>query len=485
MDYEEIDKIHKQHLAGQWPKFLESISINGLRGWLGETVNFRFPVTAIVGENGTGKSTLLKVAACAYEQDEKSRKTFYPAKFFIKTQWDDISKLSLEYRVRQGQDVRSFEIKKHTERWAFPESRVKRAVFFFDVARTLPLDATVGYPKIAYYASKETSTTEILPEFRKRLSSILGREYLNARFATTDLDKKKEVGLLTRGFGEISQFHQGAGEDSTLDLIRSLQLIPPTSLVIIDELEASLHPKAQRRLVQFLLWFSRINKVQFIISTHSSYVFEELPEEAKVLLLPGREPGKDKMNIVYGASSEFALSRLDSATYPELHVFVEDLESKILLRAILANNEQGQTLLPRIDIVPIGGANVVNTMGELASKNRLPYNSMAITDGDTPHEGLVSLPGNKAPERVVFESLKQQNWSSLNERFGIGAGTLFQDLDECILQPNHHKWTESLGNKIVKSKQAVWEILAEEWCKTSLNEEDGNRIISAIKEKLP
>jgi predicted ATP-dependent endonuclease of OLD family len=90
------------------------------------------------------------------------------------------------------------------------------------------------------------------------------------------------VGLLQREWGEVSQFHQGAGEDATLDLFRTLQNVPQNALLVIDEVEASLHPRAQRRLIRFLLWLSRIKRVQIILSTHSPYVLEELPQEARV-----------------------------------------------------------------------------------------------------------------------------------------------------------------------------------------------------------
>jgi len=119
------------------------------------------------------------------------------------------------------------------------------------------LDATVGYAKIARLASGENSAKNIEPEYRERLSYILGKNYLSARFAISDVDQKREIGLLGMNFGEISQFHQGAGEDATLDFFSVVQSIPKNSLLIIDEVEASLHPKAQRRLIRFLLWLSR------------------------------------------------------------------------------------------------------------------------------------------------------------------------------------------------------------------------------------
>ena len=475
-DYAEINSIRTQFQAGQWAQFLESVSINGLRGWTDQSVNFNFPVVAIVGENGTGKSTLLKTAACAYANMVESKR-FYPSSFFVDTHWDRIENVALNYRIKQGNDTRTYRIAKPSRRWSFPDSMPVRNVFLLDVSRTLPLDASVGYAKIARTAASEVSTTEIEMQYRERLSHVLGRDYRNARFAVSDVDPRREVGLLEREWGEVSQFHQGAGEDATLDLFRILQGIPSQSLLIIDEVEASLHPKAQRRLVRFLLWLSRQKKIQIILSTHSPYVLEELPQEARMLLLPG----PTGLNVVYGITPEFAMSRIDDSVHPEVLVFVEDRDAKILLREILASTAVTSEILQRIDIVPVGPANVVQIMGDLSQRGRLPYKSLAVIDGD--HEataGCIALPGDIAPEKVVYTELRNAGWPELPQRFGIGAGTLLTALEDAMLEPDHHKWNEMVGDRVIKSSISVWEILSSQWCKSCLNTADRDAIFNRI-----
>ena len=49
-----------------WPQRLNWIEIKGIRGWSGQRIPFDFPIVAIVGENGSGKSTILQAAACSY-----------------------------------------------------------------------------------------------------------------------------------------------------------------------------------------------------------------------------------------------------------------------------------------------------------------------------------------------------------------------------------------------------------------------------------
>lgn len=480
MEEQEINKIRTQYQSGLWPQFIESIDINGLRAFHGETINFNFPVCAIVGENGSGKSTILKAIACAYNKEDKSRH-FYPAKFFLDTHWDKIQNVTINYRIKRGNDVSSFRISKLTQRWNFPEKPVGRNVFLFDISRTLPLDATVGYAKIAKQAAGEVSSQSLTVEYLHWISFILGKDYSDARFVQPDINEDRQVGILKQSFGEVSQFHQGAGEDTTHDLFMVFQSIPEYSLLIIDEVEASLHPRAQRRLIRFLLWLSRHKRIQIIVSTHSPYIFDELPREARILLIPSNTG----LNVVYGSSTEFAMSRIDDERVPSLHLFVEDYEAQSMLREIIYASEQADEIIPQIDINIVGPANVVSFLGDLSDKNKLPYKGLGVLDGDYPDsKGCIQLPGNEAPERIVFTQLKEGNWYALTERFGIGAGTLFTVLEDSMRDPDHHNWCVLIGNKLRLSNKRVWDIIVKEWVKMCLTNEYKKLIITKIIDNL-
>jgi len=222
MDHQEINTIREQFQAGLWPQFLQMVSINGLRGWGGQSVEFNFPVVAIVGENGSGKSTLLKAAACVYGHDDK-KKRFYPTTFFVETVWDRIQGVTIDFRVKRGSDVASNRITKPTQRWRVPDNAPKRNVFLLDISRTLPLDASVGYAKIARSAASEIESAEIDDNFKERLSHIMSRDYKKARFATSNVDAKRQVGLLEREWGKgiYTSLCARAGEFSMTTCLKS------------------------------------------------------------------------------------------------------------------------------------------------------------------------------------------------------------------------------------------------------------------------
>ena len=89
-----------RHSSNGWPLFLSSLKIDGLRGWTGQAVEFRYPIVAIAGTNGAGKSTVLKAAAAAYQAKENGASatvTYYPDDFFPSTPWESVSGVTVSY----------------------------------------------------------------------------------------------------------------------------------------------------------------------------------------------------------------------------------------------------------------------------------------------------------------------------------------------------------------------------------------------------
>lgn len=51
----------------KYGNYLRKVRLNRVRAFTNESVDFEFPVTALIGTNGSGKSTILGAAAIAYK----------------------------------------------------------------------------------------------------------------------------------------------------------------------------------------------------------------------------------------------------------------------------------------------------------------------------------------------------------------------------------------------------------------------------------
>ena len=81
--------------------------------------------------------------------------------------------------------------------------------------------------------------------------------------------------------------------------------------------------------------------------------------------------------------------------------------------------------------------------------------------------------------------MKMRGWNDLDKRFGMGAGKLYSIFDDAFTSPDHHDVAVLIGDKIQKSKDAVWSIFVEEWCKHCLKPADAAELIAQIRHALP
>ncbi len=472
-----------RHSTKGWPQFLEAIQISGLRGWQDELIEFRFPVVAIAGENGSGKSTIIKAAATAYRSKPAktipSAKTFYPDDFFPNTPWETVSGVSITTRLRLGESTLTNILRKPTKRWRGMPERPERNTFFLDISRTQPIDTLIGYAKIAKAATIRGEEVALDDASRNLLGRILGRTYAKGTIVTQD---GKQIGVLERDGTTYSNFHQGAGEDATTDLVALLAALPNNSIVMIDEVESSLHPRAQRRLMTELLELARSKRLQLILSTHSPYVLEQLPTEARIYIQGARDGSRE---ILYGVTPQFALSLMDEVSHPELTAYTEDERAAVVLDRILAEhipNEQA-----RISILPVGPASTVRTLGEVAAAGKFDRTTVGILDADQkPASGCLVLPGDDATERVVFNGLTEAQWAKVASRLGVRAGDLLDAVEDARRLEKHHTWPQRtaqvLGDRIRQTR--VWEDAAAVWVESNRDEESHKAFAQAIRDLL-
>ncbi|MYG53715.1 MAG: AAA family ATPase [Rhodospirillaceae bacterium] len=464
----------KWQTGNAWPKRLEWLEMRNMRGWSGQRISFNFPIVAVVGENGSGKSTILQAAACAYQDPHDV--SWFPSEFFPETAWDTLRDVRVNYGYKQGDQYISGSVRKPTTRWLGQPERPERRVEYIDLSRLQPVGTRVGYARIAKSRHAEASATDFVEDQVHRLSEIMGRRYDYAKMALSDIDQNREIPVLAKSGNGYSGFHQGSGETTIAELIQSD--LPRYGLILIDEIESSLHPRAQRRLMRDLATKARIQECQIILTTHSPYVLEELPLSARTYILEtdnGRE-------IVNGVSPQFAMTKMDDEPHPECELYVEDIRAAVFLAEILSKH--ARELLVRCSIVPYGAANLGVALGELAHKKRFVRPTTVFLDGDQDNsKGCVLLPGDDAPERVVFGGLQCKHWKDLWTRVGRDISSVSDACSRAMVLQNHHEWVQFSANQLMCGGDVLWQSMCAEWA-GMCPLEDVQYLIESVQEAL-
>lgn len=446
----------KWRTGNSWPKFLEWIEIKDIRGWSEQRISFAFPIVAVVGENGSGKSTVLQSAACVYQGENDEAVTWFPSEFFPETAWDNLQDVRIKFGYKQGTNHDDGSIRKPTTRWLGQPERPKRRVVYIDLSRLQPVGTRVGYARIAKNKHLEASAKPFTDQQVSRLSQIMGREYDNAKMALSDLDSNREIPVLSKLGQHYSGFHQGSGETTIAELL--MAQLPQYGLVLIDEIESSLHPRAQRRLIRDLAAAARDRECQIIMSTHSPYVLEELPLSARIYIL---ETANTK-EIANGVSPQFAMTKMDDENHPECELYVEDERAAVWLGEILSCH--ARDLFVRCSRIPYGAANLGVALGQIVEAKRFPRPTVVFLDGDQGEAtGCLLLPGDDAPERVVFAALSGQNWRNLWTRIGRDIASVADACQLAMTLTDHHEWVKYAANQLMCGSDVLWQAMCSEW----------------------
>jgi hypothetical protein len=123
---------------GPSPRSIEIMGDSSLRGLVGMTIDFRYPLVVIAGKNGTGKSTLLACAACVYHNTGPYELWILEGKyfrctdlFFTTSQEAPLLKVQVRWTYRlEDRTVHIQTVTKSPSRWRGYPSRPNRAVEF-------------------------------------------------------------------------------------------------------------------------------------------------------------------------------------------------------------------------------------------------------------------------------------------------------------------------------------------------------------------
>lgn len=112
------------------------------------------------------------------------------------------------------------------------------------------------------------------------------------------------------------------GELCVLKLLKQLDTCPHGSMVLIDELELALHPRAQIKLFNHLVAVSRTKRLTTIFSTHSVSLIKSVERENLYFI----DRDGPATTLIKGCYPTYALGQLalSEERTPDVALFVED-----------------------------------------------------------------------------------------------------------------------------------------------------------------
>lgn len=225
------------------------------------------------------------------------------------------------------------------------------------------------------------------------------------------------------------------GEDNAIIILKNLVLLryyyenapslhnidQPTSILLIDEMDATLHPAMQLRLLHTLIEYSERYKIQIFFTTHSLYLLEKALTSTyrnhiklnylthqgdHVTLLP--DPSIHKI--------ERHLQEIQTVSYsasPKIPIFTEDNEARVILNALFGYFDSRcryfRDLRDKFHFVNASiGCEMLKEIFKDQYLNQNTMNAICILDGDNNGQkamkhNIIVLPGNKNPEQLIFD----------------------------------------------------------------------------------
>ena len=302
------------------PHFLDEVRIQGIRGIDDLRVVFDYPVSVIGGGNATCKTTVLFAAACAYKVPGAGVKDYVPSTLFpdyrpkVGKREDERPRVTIEFHYSAPEGRRSMQRKRVKKGWnrnfmgRKDASQPERQLYL----RTLSNLSNPSEVRSVLSMSRlnsppnETRLTASQIEFAQRMLPFRYSEVV-------DLSSGNKTLLFAAqdGGAAYSELHMASGERAVLRISQEIAQLNG-ALVLIDEVEAGLHPWVQQLLMLHLQELALRNDLQVIVTSHSPVVLDSVPAHGRIFLerdgdgkVMKRPPYKDIVqDALYGRSND-------------------------------------------------------------------------------------------------------------------------------------------------------------------------------------
>lgn len=304
---------------------IHSMSIGRLKG-ISSLNEIRFDeksLTAILGPNGCGKSTILHALACCYKPvNDSDQQNWRFRDFFTPTTdatWAG-SSLDMLHSYRNGPNSVPeliTEYRKNADRWTPRyDRRPERYVHFIGIKSCVPRIEQETYTSAINYQTEVHADASLIMAkmgvvFNRAYSELnIHRAHGGRRYPGLALDATR-----------YSALAMGAGEQRVLEILSAVFNAPRYALILIDEVDLLLHTHALTQLISIISRRANEKALQIIFTTHREVILE-LKDMVSIKHI---HTVKDvPKTYCFSDTKPDALSRLTGQQDRPLEIFVED-----------------------------------------------------------------------------------------------------------------------------------------------------------------
>ena len=357
---------------------IRKVFFKKLKGLNDVEISFSDTLTAIMGVNGSGKTTVIHALACIYQPDGKGENHRFPEFFVPNTDslWNgsDFEVVNeTEDNRRQRVILPSREYSKFFDRWSpHYDRRPKRNVYYLGIDTCLPDIEKTSAPRIIYHSldrtdRQATKTIEYSSYIlNKSYRHLLDNTYYNKHFTGVQL----ESGL------KYSSLSMGSGEQRVIKIISVLLAAEPFSLVLIDEIDLLLHVSALKRLIEIIHDIAVRKNIQVVFTTHS---LEMIQLSRYVSIQYIHNLGEGKPSTVYKTITPDLIYSMTGQTHKTHRVYVEDNLAKYMVYQLVRKKQMSTY----VDIIKYGAIeNAFTIASGLVIQNEQTENILILLDGD-------------------------------------------------------------------------------------------------------
>lgn len=334
-------------------------------------------LTAILGVNGCGKSTILHALACCYKPPKGSSATNHLFSHWFTPTTDSTwvgSEFEISHSYKNG--ATDFDgIQQYTkqkDRWTPRyDKRPERHIELIGINTCVPKIEQESQISFIQYETNPL-VNDSSDKVRAVAGEILGRNY--TEFNQHKVSKTKNyIGLAHKGV-RYSALSMGAGEQRLFHILTKVYEAPKYGLILIDEIDLLLHTNALLLLLGSISQRAEEKKLQIIFTTHRESVLE-LDEYISIKHIHQTD---DKTHWLSDTKSD-TLLRLTGKAEKTIELFVEDDIAAAIVMQVVASLG-----LRKYVSVKIFGAssNCFTVAASLVVKDEDFSNISLILDGD-------------------------------------------------------------------------------------------------------